>query len=248
MHRPALSALVLATCALALVAAPASADTAKAGAFKRLYTDGASATSYLQNNWNRYTENYHPSYALDDDPKTAWVEGAEGDGHGEETCQQCHMPGGDHRFRGSHDEDYLKGALSVEVREQGGGYALLLKSRGVGHHLPTGDLFRHLTVEIAAPGSETFVEVARLGRRFDLVHNAESGRYGKRLVEDTSLRPFEERLVPVARPEGLRFRVRYFFTAQRNLARTALPLEQLARVVAEGEAPPLSAPPPASRP
>jgi hypothetical protein len=34
----------------------------------------------LQNNWNRFSENYHPSYALDGDPKTAWVEGVEGDG------------------------------------------------------------------------------------------------------------------------------------------------------------------------
>jgi hypothetical protein len=27
-----------------------------------------------------FTENYHPSYALDGDPKTAWVDGADGDG------------------------------------------------------------------------------------------------------------------------------------------------------------------------
>ncbi|MBM7117444.1 NADase-type glycan-binding domain-containing protein [Archangium primigenium] len=49
----------------------------------RLYSAEASATSFLRNNWNTYQENYHPSYVLDDDPKTAWVEGAEGDGVGE---------------------------------------------------------------------------------------------------------------------------------------------------------------------
>lgn len=51
--------------------------------FKRLHADKATATSFLESNWNKYQENYHPSYALDDDPKTAWVEGADGDGVGE---------------------------------------------------------------------------------------------------------------------------------------------------------------------
>ncbi len=47
-----------------------------------LRADHAEASSYLQTDWNRFTENYHPSYALDGDPKTAWVEGAEGLGVG----------------------------------------------------------------------------------------------------------------------------------------------------------------------
>lgn len=51
--------------------------------FKRLQASQATATSFLQSNWNRFQENYHPSYALDDDATTAWVEGAEGDGVGE---------------------------------------------------------------------------------------------------------------------------------------------------------------------
>jgi hypothetical protein len=56
---------------------------AAAGSFQRLHSEQASATSFLKSNWNKYEENYHPSYVLDDDPKTAWVEGAEGDGLGE---------------------------------------------------------------------------------------------------------------------------------------------------------------------
>src|SRR5688500_14568552 len=62
--------------------AATSTSTTK-GAFKPLHSDGATASSYLANNWNKHTENYHPNYVLDDDPKTAWVEGAEGDGVGE---------------------------------------------------------------------------------------------------------------------------------------------------------------------
>lgn len=59
------------------VAVPAQAE------FKRLHAERASASSFLESNWNKYQENYHPSYVLDDDPTTAWVEGADGDGVGE---------------------------------------------------------------------------------------------------------------------------------------------------------------------
>jgi len=51
--------------------------------WKPLLSAAATATSFLQNNWNRYEENYHPNYALDDNPATAWVEGADGFGEGE---------------------------------------------------------------------------------------------------------------------------------------------------------------------
>ncbi len=62
---------------LVLVASAAHAD------FKRLHAERATATSFLESNWNKYQENYHPTYVLDDDPSTAWVEGAEGDGVGQ---------------------------------------------------------------------------------------------------------------------------------------------------------------------
>lgn len=62
---------------VALTASFASAD------FKRLHAERATATSFLESNWNKYQENYHPTYVLDDDPTTAWVEGAEGDGVGQ---------------------------------------------------------------------------------------------------------------------------------------------------------------------
>ncbi len=56
---------------------------AAAGGFQRLHAEQATATSFLKSNWNKYEENYHPNYVLDDDPKTAWVEGADGEGVGE---------------------------------------------------------------------------------------------------------------------------------------------------------------------
>lgn len=52
-------------------------------AFERLHSSEAEASSYLKSNWNKYEENYHPNYVLDDNPKTAWVEGVDGAGKGE---------------------------------------------------------------------------------------------------------------------------------------------------------------------
>jgi hypothetical protein len=52
--------------------------------WKPLRSAEATATSFLQNDWSRYEENYHPNYVLDGNPATAWVEGAEGFGENEE--------------------------------------------------------------------------------------------------------------------------------------------------------------------
>lgn len=49
----------------------------------RLYVESGSASSFLQSNWNKYQENYHPNYAFDDNPATAWVEGVDGNGENE---------------------------------------------------------------------------------------------------------------------------------------------------------------------
>ena len=43
----------------------------------------AAATSFLQNDWSRYEENYHPNYVLDGNPATAWVAGDDQNGEGE---------------------------------------------------------------------------------------------------------------------------------------------------------------------
>ena len=50
---------------------------------RRLHTDNVDASTFLWNDWNKFVENYHPNYIADDDPKTAWVEGAKSTGAGE---------------------------------------------------------------------------------------------------------------------------------------------------------------------
>jgi len=63
-----------------LVAGTAAAAPAKE---RRLHTDNVDASTFLWNDWNKFVENYHPNYVADDDPKTAWVEGAKTSGAGE---------------------------------------------------------------------------------------------------------------------------------------------------------------------
>lgn len=63
----------------ALLPSPALAEE---GGWKQLHAPSAQASSYLKSNWNRFTENYHPTYILDGNPRTAWVEGAPGNGEG----------------------------------------------------------------------------------------------------------------------------------------------------------------------
>ena len=71
-----LSTALVVTLALA---APATAAPVE----RRLHSDRIEASSFLWNDWNRSVENYHPSYVADDDPATAWVEGARSSGAGE---------------------------------------------------------------------------------------------------------------------------------------------------------------------
>ena len=67
--------------AVLLVALPAlaAADPTE----RRLHPRLVDASSFLWNSWNRFQENYHPLYVADDDPKTAWTEGAASSGAGE---------------------------------------------------------------------------------------------------------------------------------------------------------------------
>ena len=56
---------------------------------------------------------------------------------GKGTCRSCHMPDGSHDVRGAHDAELLGRSLVVGA-EVG---AVVVESRGVGHDLPSGDVF-----------------------------------------------------------------------------------------------------------
>ncbi|GAB4534449.1 MAG: hypothetical protein Tsb0020_50020 [Haliangiales bacterium] len=67
---------------MALFLAP-SLTASAAGTERRLHPKPVEASSFLWTDWNRFQENYHPIYAADDDPKTAWTEGVGNSGAGE---------------------------------------------------------------------------------------------------------------------------------------------------------------------
>jgi hypothetical protein len=122
------------------------------------------------------------------------------------SCLACHADGDPHALKGPHDLDFLRGAL--EVSAQPG--ALVLRSRGVGHQFPTGDLFRHLTVEVF--DGKAWSRVASLGRRYEARTDPATGRPEMTLVSDTSLRPGVPRAIALP-PGARRYRVTYHYVS-----------------------------------
>ncbi len=61
------------------------------------------------------------------------------------TCQSCHMPGGEHSFKGIHDPELVKSGMTVEaeLKALGEGFmepvmaTLTVTNTGVGHRMPT---------------------------------------------------------------------------------------------------------------
>jgi hypothetical protein len=80
--RTSLHAALAATVALSITL-PALAATSTAPVARRVHPERIEASSFLWNDWNKFQENYLPTYAADGDPKTAWTEGAQTSGAGE---------------------------------------------------------------------------------------------------------------------------------------------------------------------
>ncbi len=148
----------------------------------------------------------------------------------ERTCQSCHMPDGRHVFRGAHDVTFLRSSVSVDVWRADGAVVFCLESVDVGHHLPTGDLFRHLTLEVRdADGWHT---IHRIGRLFALILDPETGDISKQLSADTSLRPGEP--VEVVTSPASAWRLRYHYASAEDEARGLLPRDALIVTLLEG--------------
>ncbi|MCA9640031.1 MAG: hypothetical protein KC492_05025, partial [Myxococcales bacterium] len=141
-----------------------------------------------------------------------------------ETCASCHMTRAAdghlrHDFAASRSQDQLRRALSVKARRVSAGQVeLTLEARGVGHALPTGDLFRRLEVAVELVGADYQV-VARdhryLTRHFRTV---KVGSFAQRqLDKDDRLfdgEPRELQLV-VDYPEGEALPIAWWVAYQR---------------------------------
>jgi len=74
--------MILLPLSLILAAAPVVLEP-DAGGAHRLHPRRVTSSTFLENGWNKHAQNYLPLYVADDDPATAWVEGAKGRGEGE---------------------------------------------------------------------------------------------------------------------------------------------------------------------
>jgi hypothetical protein len=53
------------------------------------------------------------------------------------TCQKCHMPQGQHLFRGIHNQEMVRKGVTITIKKSNKKAVLTLRSTGVGHNLPT---------------------------------------------------------------------------------------------------------------
>lgn len=160
------------------------------------------------------------SVLTDEKMQTTWSEWrAWRERGGQGTCQDCHMPGKSHAFRGAYDLQFLRGALALRVEPVRGQLVAVLESRGVGHDFPTGDVFRHLT--LWADGRA----VARFGQTFEL-QPAADGTFQLRRTGNTSIQPFQPARVVL--PAGTqRVRVTYHYAEDRHEKRGTAPRSEL---------------------
>ncbi|MBK8014594.1 MAG: hypothetical protein IPK13_24995 [Deltaproteobacteria bacterium] len=158
----------------------------------------------------------------------------EAEANAEVRCQDCHMANHGHRMPGAHDQEMLERALSVRVEPIDAGHASVeLSALNTGHRFPTGDLFRHLTLEVRQ--RDAWKTVAVLDRRFEI---EDRGNYVfKREVSNESLVPGTVRSFTVPTAESFAWRVRYAFTSAKNIARGLLPDDAMIVTIKQGPLP-----------
>ena len=150
-----------------------------------------------------------------------------------EHCPDCHMPDGDHTMPGANTPSRLR--KTIHVAEQASPPALVLSVKDVGHAVPTGDLFRHLTLE--ARCDDDWTVLSKFGRTF--AHRGEDGEGAKQQVADTRLVPGTDTVVEIpAACGGQEWRLRYHLGGSHDEARGLVPLQHLIYTVKSGTLPP----------
>ena len=119
---------------------------------RRLHLATAEASSFLVNDWNRFQENYLPLYVGDDDPKTAWTEGAKGDGVGEWLRLKVTPMAGATRVRLRIRNGYQKSDRLFAANERARGVTVVL--------LPSGAKVDELALEIPLSDAKVDAELA----------------------------------------------------------------------------------------
>lgn len=117
--------------------------------------------------------------------------------YADRSCADCHMPlvGEGRRAHRSHAfaaREGLADAVKVDARWEGQALVVTVEPSGVGHALPTGDLFRRLSVSVSAEGEgESRSEVRYLARHAATARREVMGPFDDRPGVDPS-RPASE--------------------------------------------------------
>ena len=148
-------------------------------------------------------------------------------------CQDCHMSEGKHDWHGANNRELLQASVSIDVHRDGSEVVFTLQSVGVGHHMPTGDLFRHMRIEIKRDGE--WAEVAYIGRKF--ASQWEGDRPYKRLVYDNALRPEVPQEFRISEHRSLPWRLVYYYTSQKDIFRATLPTSVTTEILDQGSIP-----------
>jgi hypothetical protein len=152
---------------------------------------------------------------------------------GEASCQDCHMPEGRHDFHGANHRPLLHKSVQIGVSLKDGEVLFRLSTSGVGHNVPSGDLFRHLSLDLFI--KDAWQEKEYIGRTFAL--RREENRVYKRMISDTSIRPGETRTYRKQVLPGTAWRLVYHYGSKVDEARALLPTSVLTEVLAEGRVP-----------
>jgi hypothetical protein len=141
----------------------------------------------------------------------------------------------------------LRHALALDVCRDGAAVVATLENRGAGHHVPTGDVHRHVNLRAWRSSAPERLVEAFLGRRFEPEDDG-----GKRTTWDSTLAPGARqalRLDPRALGDDgpLRVDVRFVYTADENPAAGRDPGEPTATVVHDLTVRPEELPPCAAR-
>ncbi len=104
------------------------------------------------------------------------------------SCQDCHMPEGRHLWKGIHDPDMVRSALTATLSADAtapGGYILSVTNSGAGHRLPTYTT-PQLTLVVEQLGADGTV----------LPGSAQEGAIARRVKPDLTTELFDTRLLP----------------------------------------------------
>ncbi len=81
---------------------------------------------------------------------------------GTKRCQDCHMKNGSHDFKFSNPKILFEKALKISIVTRNGKKMIHLKNEGAGHNIPTGDIYRHIQLQIEQKGIfTTFYSIGR---------------------------------------------------------------------------------------